>query len=356
MAVLRRSGLVQVFWISLGIAGCGGTEPSSNVRVRAELVRLPGASTSAPAYAPGPGGTTSLVRPWSSQLAITSLRGPVMGILLKGPGRETIEVYRCTGALADDCLVELNGPALQDLLNTDPIVVAPGTYDRVTIEYCRAELKYHAYLTGSVSIGGTTYFTRTSGNLGAAGPAEPVPMLYNGCGSEYAISTPLVVTDTVSIPVVLRLYFDVRDIAYAALGDPTTTSLRVPGCSPVTTVGLAPFVCAAYPTVAAVEGTTPPQVERYRVNGGATIGLMFEAGTDRFIGGYFRKYVVEDLAWNPGFMPDAFVESLTLNTGGTYTLHQVGGVTFPAFRRTTHSGTATDQSGNPFAYSAERLP
>lgn len=353
--VQGRSALALVLWTSVGLAGCG-TEPSGGVRVRAELVRLSIPAASAPALATGPGRTSSLVRPWSSLLDVTSLRGPVMGVLIKGPGQETIEVYRCPGALADDCLVELNSPELQNLLNTAPIVVNPGTYDRVTIESCRSELRYNAYLAGSVAIGGTTYFTRTSGNLGTVGPAQPVPLPYNGCQSEYAISPPLVVSDTVSIPIVLRMYFDLRDLAYAALGDPSTNPLFGFGCSPVAALGVTPFACAAYPTVAAVEGVVPPQVERYRINGGATIGLIFEASTDRFIGGYFRRYLVEDQAWSPRFTPDSFVESLALNPGGTYRLVQVSGATFPAFQRATHSGTATDNTGASFAYTAVRLP
>jgi hypothetical protein len=347
------SGLSLALWAGIGIAGC--SDPSHSARIRAELVRLPGSASAAPASVRLPGPTGSLVRPWSSLLNISSLRGPVKKVLINGPV-QTIEVYRCPGAHADDCLVELNSPALQDLLNTAPIVIVPGTYDHVRIEYCDFEMGYRAYLAGSVVIGGTTYYTRTAGNLGAVGPAEPVPLAYNGCVSEYAIATPLVVADTIVAPIVLRLYFDIRDIGYASLADPTTTPLYGFGCTPVVPPGTAPFVCAAYPSIAAVEGLDLPVVERYRVNGGATIGLLFEAGTDRFVGGYFRRYVDEDRAWSPLFTPDSFVESLTANSDGSYQIHQVDGATFPAFRRATHSGTATRHDGVSFAYSALRLP
>jgi hypothetical protein len=299
----------------------------------------------------------SVVRPWSSLLNITSLRGPITQIDVRSPG-QVITAYLCPGSRSDDCLVELNGPALQDLLSTAAVTVFPGVYDTVSVIYCGiGETGYHSYLTGDVSIGGTQYFTRATGNLGTTGPAEPVALDYAGCVQAYAISPPLVVTDTVSIPILLRLYFDIRDLGYASLGDPATNVLYGhSGCTPVVTLGVTPFVCAAYPSVSAVEGTVPPVVERYRVNGGATIGLMFEAGTDRFVGGYFRRYAVEDQAWNPLFFPDSFVESLILNPDGSYELRQVGGAIFPAFRRADHSGTAIGEHGLSFGYTAVRLP
>lgn len=362
MAPGQGSSVLAFVLMGALVGGCTG--PSNSVRIQAELVRLPGPTGAAPAPSTGPASST-VVRPWSSLLSITSLQGPIMGVLLEGPGLETIEVYNCPGSLADNCLVDLAGPALQNLLNTAPIVVRPGTYDRITIEYCRGEMRYHTYLAGTVSIGGTTYFTRAAGNLGTVGPAEQVSLPYEGCSDEFAISPPLVVADTVSIPIVLRLNFDIRDIGYAALGDPTTNQVFGFGCSPVATLGVTPFACAAYPSVAALEGTVPPVVERYRVNGGATIGLLFDPSTDRFIGGYFRLYVVEDQAWNPRFTPAAIVLSLTDNGGGSYTLRQAGsgpagtgpgGATFPAFQRSTHSGTATNGEGASFGYTAVRLP
>ncbi|MFN0178930.1 MAG: hypothetical protein ACKVZ0_09020 [Gemmatimonadales bacterium] len=288
-----------------------------------------------------------------------------MEVSLNGPGQDRIGVYDCPGPLADDCLVDLNGPALQNLLNTAPIVVAPGTYDRITIAYCRTEVSYRAYLAGSVSIGGTTYFTKAPGDLRTVGPADPVSLPYQGCQTEYPVSPPLVVPDTVTIPIVLRMYFDIRDIGYAALGDPTTNRVHGFGCSPVVTLGVTPFACAAYPGVAAVEGTVPPVVERYRVNGGATIGLLFDPSTGGFAGGYFRRYLTEDQLWDPGFGPDSFVLSFTDNGGGSYTLRQAGGgpggsgpggAVFPAFQRSTHSGTATNGEGASFGYTAVRLP
>jgi hypothetical protein len=115
-------------------------------------------------------------------------------------------------------------------------------------------------------------------------------------------------------------------------------------------------VCAAYPSIAAVEGLDLPVVERYRVNGGATIGLLFEAGTDRFVGGYFRRYLEEDQAWSPLFTPTRSSRPWPPIPTAPIRFHQVGGPPFRHFvaRRIPEQPPARTVS--PFSYSAVRLP
>jgi hypothetical protein len=258
--------------------------------------------------------------------------------------------------------VELNGAALQDLLGTAPVAVPAGTYNEVQVLICApGETGYRSQVTGTASIGGATYYTRTTGTLATTGPAEPVAIDYNGCAFGSPISPPLVITDTLTATTVVRLYFDILDIASAVLPSPQTNRLWVVGTCSAVTLGAAPFLCMAYPNVIAVVGTTPPRIEHYRVNDGATIGLVFDATSDLYYGGYFRRYVIEDQPWSPGFAPDGDVGSLTRNSDGTYRLQQHAytsgqpGALFPGWQRATHTGTFNNGGGS-LAYSAVRLP
>ena len=355
------TGLAAPFVVAAATLAC--TDPSGGASVRAELVRLPGTSMSgSPALTSGGPELSPGSHPWTSEVSLTSVRAPITQIRLAGPGGADAILYRCAGATGAECLVELDGPALQDLIGTSPKAVAIGTYDRVNVGYCApSETSHRAQVIGTTVIGGTTYSTKTTGVLGTSGPAEPVGITFSGCSNEYPIAPPLVIEDSTSATTVLRLYFDILAIASAALPSPQTSPLWVPACTPVSPAGSAPFVCLAYPEVVAVLGTVPPHVEHYRVNNGATVGLTFDGVSDLFYGGYFRRYTVEDQPWNPGFAPDGGVGSLTQNSDGTYRLAQSAsssgqaGAVFPAWRRETHSGTV-NAGGLTNPYSAVRLP
>jgi hypothetical protein len=256
------------------------------------------------------------------------------------------------------CRIELNGPALHSLLPTTAVRTQPGTYDQIVIGYCgSSETGWSALLTGTTTLAGTTYYTRTTGNqLGTSGPAQPVSVSFNGCASPYPIVPPLVIADTTAT-ILVRLYFDLRDLAYAALNDAMTNQLLLgTGCSGPSTTG---FLCAAYTTIFAVPGTAVPAVERYRVNDNVTIGLVFEATADRFVGGYTRRYYIEDAGYSPGFNPDGHYDVFTPSGPGTYLLTQSYGSevnVFPAFERATHTGTMTSNTGMSITYTAVRLP
>jgi hypothetical protein len=294
------------------------------------------------------------VPPWTSNVTVTSVRTPIKEIVLYGPG-VSVYAYECPGATSAACLVELNGPALESLLPTGPVSAEAATYDEIHVGYCApGETGWISQITGTTTIGGTLYYTRTAGNLGTTGPAEPVSVPYSGCGTSFAIVPPLVIADTAPTTILLRLYFDIRDLAYAALTDPSTNNARGFHCTGPATTG---FVCAAYTTITVVPGTALPSVERYRINESATIGLMFAAATDRFVGGYTRRFYVEDALWNPPYTPDGHFETFTSSGTGTYRLAQrLPGAIFPTFQRASHSSTVIDHDGHHNPYTAVRLP
>ncbi|MEK7379619.1 MAG: hypothetical protein AAB075_01250, partial [Gemmatimonadota bacterium] len=334
--------------------------------VRAALVRLPGSSMSAAASPTAAGiDFPSLTIPWTSQVNVTSVQIPITQIRLvrAGGSFDDPQLYECPAPTAAGCLVELNGPALQNLLGTAPVATKVGTYDRVAIGYCKEPVitGYRLFATATAIIGGTTYYTRTTGTLGTTGPAEPVFIDFTGCASEYPISPPLVIADSLVAILELRLYFDMFNIATAVLPSPQADNIFVGGPCTARPVPGTPFVCVSSAVPVAVVGTIPPVIEYYRVNNTATIGLVFDATTDLWYGGYVRRFMVEDQPWNLS-IGEAFFASMTSTGGGTYRLVQTGstfgsiGTVFPAWQRATHTGTMTRVGGSTAPYSAVRLP
>jgi hypothetical protein len=362
------------------LAACAdGTGPGHGAAVRAQLIRLPGAAAAAatgPARVPA---SSSSSWAWSSALNIASFRIPIRGIVLNrdtgsaptNDAGSSATVYECPAASNDGCLVDLAGPALQDLLGAAATSIHAGTYTEIDIMTCGpGDSLYHAYLSGTVSLGGRTWTTRTAGVLDTTGAAQPVTLDYHGCGRRYTLPTPLVIGDTLGAAVAIKLYFDIRDLAWASLGTSETAAGWLPGgCAgprPDALASPVPFLCTGYPDVAAVLDDAVPVIERYRINNAATIGLIFRASGGEFVGGFTRRYFEEGTAANPGFNADTPVQDLIDHGDGTYLLASYGGggpggvavahyLTMPSFRRANHSGTATAWSGVPFSYAATRI-
>jgi hypothetical protein len=362
-------------WVPVAIAamafGCtDGTGPGG-ATVRAQLIRLQGsgASASAPAGIRVSGSPPVSGYAWSSAVTIDAFRVPIRAIVLRS-GNTSAEVYRCAADTNDGCLVDLAGPALQDLLGATPATVRAGTYTAIEIYTCGEEGSYHGFLTGSVALAGSSWVTRVAGVLDSIGTAEPVQLEYSGCARSYPLPSPLVIGDSAGAPVALKLYFDMRDLAWASLGANETAGGWIPGgCAgprPGSSPAVAPFLCTGYPDVAGVVDSLVPTVERYRINEGATIGLIFKASTGEFVGGFSRRYFEHGVASNPGFNADTPVNEWVANGDGTYLLSTFGGsgpggmavghyFSAPAFQRADHSGTATPSSGVPFTYVAVRI-
>jgi hypothetical protein len=335
--------------LTVPLQGCGIFGPDSNTTVRAELVRLPGESATAPV---GPAAVAAMAPPpdgISSDVSVSSLRIPITGVELRGTGDSEV-LYNCSPSPSEDCLVELNGPALESLLSTPDVTVSPGTYNQVVVAYCTPTQEWwDALMTAEARFDGTTYYSNASLGLDDSGPAEPVALPIHGCASGFPIEPPLVVASETTETVVLRLYFDIRDIAWAGSNEPGHACSR--GTDPV----LTPYICSAYPTVVATYDGLLPVVERYRVNSSATLGLNFQASSGAFIEAYVRRYFTPGVAWNPGFTPDAFFSTFIDNGDGTYRLER-SDVTFPSFRRETHSGMMNTTDLGVIPYTAVRLP
>ena len=366
----NRATLVITAFLSVGLAACGdSTGLDDGASIRPQLMRLQSVGTTAAAFrADRPSTAEQGDYPWSSDIEITSLETPIRAIWLEGDGDEAL-VYECDADSNDGCLVDLAGPALQDLLGADAVNIDAGTYTSVAVSTCEDEGGYTSYLTGSVSFGDQTWVTKSATVLGSEGSAEAVAMEYSGCQRSYPMPEPVMVADTLGVQVALRLYFDIRDIAWASLGAQSTESGWIPGgCVGPQPGGVSdqPYLCVAYPDVAAVVDEVAPEIERYRINESATLGLIFHGTSGEFVGGFTRRYFAENMLAYPGFTADTPVEAFIDNGDDTYRLYTYGGssggsgptgryLDIAAFVRDTHGGMALDYQGMEFSYEAVRI-
>lgn len=370
-----RSLLALVPLAAVLVTACGDVFGPAGRRVRAELRRAPASVASGAALLSA-----------SNAVEIESFRVPVKAIQLAsalpvgsgtGAGRY-VPVYECAGTTNDECLLEFGGTSLADLLDGRTFTVPADTFRTVHIETCpaRGSAGYTAYLRGSVVLGGTRYYTKTAGGLSATGPSEAVAIEYAGCGRGYALPTPVAFTapaDTTArqdTTLTFRMYFDLREIAWGAVGTRDDGQAWLPGgCSPAARPDFEggagrPFVCTGYPDLIGTVDTRPIQVERYRLSGGATLGLFF-TGSDLPLGGYTRRFYDPSTARTELFASDIPVRSLRKNADGTLAIQTFGvdgSADSPArfradaFQRATHSGTFTTGASEPRTYSAVRLP
>ena len=309
--------------------------------------------------------------PWSSAFTISSFRVPIRAINIahsvagSSAFTNAATVYDCAADSNAGCLVELIGANLDDILGASPRSVGYGSYDVIAVQSCKTEGAYTAYLTGSVVIGGTRYYTKPASGLSPTGPAEAVAITYQGCSRNLPIvGGGFSVADSVSGALTLRLYVDTRDIAWGTPSLGATSGAWFPGsCTPVYTGGA--FVCTGYPDVVGTLGSAAPTVERYRVNGGATFGFLFDGLSGQPLGGYSRPYFAEDQPNNTGITaasPFRTVNSmgtgvLSVEGYGSGAVGQGSFFTTTSFQRATHSGTyTTSDTPTPRPYSAVRLP
>lgn len=360
-----------------GCLGIGEDEGKRTVQLKPELVRFVGKTSSA--------GSPSLAKRastddpelhWSSGVAISSLKIPIKQISLHNAAFDhEADIYLCSGS-NDDCQVEMAGTAFQDALNASPRNVEMGQYDYVFVKTCEdSEGAYRTNITGSVVLDGKTWFTRPGTVLDTAGPAAAVAIASSGCGRTYALPHPLRITDSLGAAVEFKLYFDIQELAYAALGSRKTSQAWTPGnCAGDRPDEMAatspPFLCIGYPDVSGIIDSAPAVLERYRLNDGATIGMFFTAD-DLPIGGYSRPFFTEGVLANPGFPAVMPLRNVSKNPDGTLLVDGFGpsGHAYDAdksvfrattFQRASHSGTFTSTEEGTLAtgshaYQADRL-
>lgn len=276
-------------------------------------------------------------------------------------------LYTCTFGTEAGCLVDITDEsALGALFTQQPETeLTDGTYDRLYVSTCNTEGLYHAQLTGSVSIDGTTYYTQSGTDPLTTTEASlsPVTVEFHGCRRTYLLATPVTVTDgSPDSPVSVNLYIALNSIAWARLG-PT----MVPGSCTQDPAGTH-SVCMAYPDVVPYVGTPGAvSLERYVIienpgdpytYGGLVLLVVDEA--DNVIAGVTRR-VFTPRSQPPTVPFDTPMKTITPDGGGNYELESYGSTAtgtgyarFTAFRREDHSGTYLVAGGSSVPYYAYR--
>ena len=304
----------------------------------------------------------------------TRLDMPIFSITLttdyNGNGSGT-KVYQCSGQTETDCMQNLLDPNLSSLISGSASPDA-GTYNYINIGTCApGGSGYHAYITGSVSLGAApaTYYTKASGSnpLSTTGPAEASPMSYTGCAQIYKLPTALTITSG-STPATITLFVNMTRIAYAELKGSGSSGFPPGGC----TFGSSNTLCSAYLDVIPYVGDTNPGMETYYIKTqssadntafGQVLLLTDPAAADAVIGGFTRRlYSESSTSHQSGF--DTALQAGTgysLNLDGiSYRLENYGSsatgsgyLVFPNFERATHNSTATQQ-GSSLSYPATK--
>jgi hypothetical protein len=317
---------------------------------------------------------------WSSDFSLASFKTPITRIVLEDTANGIYaEIYTCRSG---NCLVELVGDQLEDVLGAVSTEIRPGTYTGVNFNYCQeGQSGYEALVTGEVMLNGETWYTQEGTSLTRESPATASRIRYAGCGRSFPLPRPVVIVadsasesgdstalseqaadSLIAEPLRFRLFFDLDGLVWAGLNQVGTRWAWAPGnCtgphpdeSPSDT---APFICAGYPDIAGTSDTVAPTLERYYLNGSSLFGLFFNSD-GAFIGGYSRRYLVHGSSRVPGFEPVTPIRFFEALGGGVYHMGNYGSSAGSSyfetrdFRRGAHSGSFTGERDASGEYDA----
>ena len=143
--------------VSIGILtlftmiGCGkkkSDDSSAGITILPQMLRI--AATNAKLVEDGQPkiGLVATTETFSTDVTISSLKYPISSISLSdvptsgtvtatATGNTNFNVYECTGTTAADCMVDLNGTALQNLVKSTVGMPAKiGTFTQININMC----------------------------------------------------------------------------------------------------------------------------------------------------------------------------------------------------------------------------
>jgi hypothetical protein len=346
--------------MAIAASGCDlfNTGGPKRMRVKAELIRLQSQGAAGAMASLAHGGAAGAYPEEStvssSAFELQSFKMPVRAIYLTNATNDrAIDIYQCEANSNDACLVELFGPALQDMLGTNPIPVSPGTFNELVVLHClNSEQAHTLYVRGTINLGGTTYGTKANGTLSPDGAPEDAAVPWSGCGRSFLLLEPIhiaeegeneIIKNEAFIPV--RMYYDLEGVVWGATRG-AWENWNPQGCPIAKEQAEAgtPFFCVGYANIAGTIDKTPPKVERYRVGSSATVVVYFRASDDAPLSGYNRRHYEFGIPYEPLYRPDMpFMTvlkqpdgSLRLETGPS---NGASGPIFPAFRRENHTGS-----------------
>ncbi len=134
---------------------------------------------------------------WSSDFRLTSFKTPITRIVLENiEHNRYAEIFTCrTG----NCLVELVGDQLEDILGAVSAEIQPGTYTSVNFNYCRdGESGYESHVTGDVELDGRRWHTKEGTSMTLESPATASRIHYSGCGRSFPLPRPVIIAGDTS--------------------------------------------------------------------------------------------------------------------------------------------------------------
>ncbi len=348
----------------------------------------------------------------TNNVTISSLKFPISRISISdqsrvsnstASGNHSFDVYECSGATPDNCLVDLTGDALTNLLkNATPLKASEGTFSSIRIDACNssnqsptlkltatAELK-----TNPTDTTTTTYYTNAVNGLSATGPAEEVTIPTFCGGASFFLLKDLVIGSgkfTTAIPstsasagastsptpaatptpapiltdtIPLQLYFDIANVATASGGTSNSGAGKPSnGCFGVDSQH--PYICLNFPDVVATVDTTVPTVKRFLVQDTGTspifqpmiFGLYFGSDTTVPFGMYSRPYYDGGNRPTTETLIGAAFSPFSKNADETINITTITNwMTIEGFKLATHTGNVVlDKKDDPAANPTSKL-
>lgn len=299
----------------------------------------------------------------SSKLNLTSLKVPIAEISFfdEKESRE-YSVYTCN-TKAESCYVDLVSADKSDVLKAAQVsetILAERNYTRAKIRHCHAktsltEVTYK--LTGSVELGGATYYTNAVNGLSLTGPAEEIDLIFGTCregSSSFTFAEAFPYKGSLG-KVEFKLKYDLVGPVAASVGGDSSIWTDS-GCSGSATV---PHVCI-YPNMFNFRlDTTMPGFERYFINKFLLLDLHLDG--NKVKSGFLRPYFASTTKRYDVSMDGYGVEVFGTHDDGTLSLiarSKTSGATaftFGRFKRAAHSGLLMFKGDTPDGYKAEQI-
>jgi hypothetical protein len=277
------------------------------------------------------------------------------------------DIYTCTGANNEECLVDIAEKTNVDNLlkvagkeeyeddeasGADQVEVEEQTYDGVAVEFCHNSTSYEIYLKGTVELDGVTYYTDAKNGLKTKSPAEEVVLdaTNTGCGVTTKLIQPVKTTKDSSINIVL--YTDPVGSVYAT-DDIDFHSAN--GCLGKDNTGICAEPVAIFGTV----DDSAPKVERYSLSfadgyNDIMATILFNSDDVPF-GAQLRNLYTDEVTARAA-NSSASVMAIATHSDGSFDLKRYDGEDFIAkFKRKAHTGTIKNITDAPMEYEATPL-
>lgn len=349
-----------MFLVIMAAMGCGKKEEKKG-KAKAEL-----ASVGSPVLTSSVLGINLTNSSMNANMDVTveTLKMPVAKLYLmnsEGSG----EIYSCPSSTPSECMVDLTGGTLVNLLPQNSEKELPvGTYETINIYYtdnCQSRSDYTIKFKASGKLQGQTYYTKANGKLSTTGPSEEIEVVYGASCKPSTLPTPVEITENGSVTV--RSFFDIQNLADIETGRPGSCIAE----DKTSTVKL----CIQPPDIAATVDASNPTIERYIITDGALaskgcLGMagLFINSSNKPFGGYLRPSFFEGQDCK-GSLGGGGSLSVSENADNSVKMYdapaanpELGWNIYNAFQRSSHSGTMSAKIGSEFSsknYTAQKL-